>query len=377
MKGFKNLVNAVYIPGSTPLTSDIKKPKGFRLPQLADIFRYPVSAVEIYPTRNCPENCDGCSVPVSVRWGREERKDPDWWVKTIKELDRRGLTYCMILGGEPVGYPGIERIIKTLSETKKMNGGLFTDGIILKKFPQRMDLLMENGLRDLTVHSSVDFLVAKEPPLEMRRDIGGSRFHKAFYGLELLSLLKNKGVKRVIANAVVMKGNLDQILPIYYELEKREICLSLTPYQWQVHLYQGRPESEYTSRLTYEDSVKIKEIMEIIIANEKRRIKKRKTRIIANSSRYLRAISDLGITQTLGCNNSYQVPGVFTIMPDGSFRHCPTVATMEQVKGCPGCHYGYRDRDPRYEEFLAKMKIYDDPNGEEFGNIIHKSKKEL
>ncbi len=368
----KTLFRPVYVPGSSPKNE--KQEKNFKFPTLKEIFQYPISEVEIFPTRQCAENCVGCSVPTQIRWGQETRMPVEWWIDFIKNMARRGVNYIMIMGGEPTTYPGIEKIIKILAELKqekKINGGIFTDGIPLCRNPQRLEFLIANGLLEITTHSSVDFLVEKEPLLEEGKKVITSRHHKAFYGLEILQILKKKGARGVVANTVVMPDNLDQIIPLYRKCEAEGIIMTIVPFQWQCHLYQGREKSSFTNYLTDKHILKLKKIVNFILKNEKDKIEKGEERTVLNSSRFLRAIPTLGVAQPVNCNNFAGPPGVFAVLPDGTFRHCPVVTKLEDVWRCPGCHYGFRDRNPKFENYLEAMGIFDDPEGKDFPNIVH------
>lgn len=366
------LFPSAYVPFSSPKNKKFEEK--FRFPTWDEIFKYKITEVEIFPTRNCTENCDGCSVPKVIRWKQEIKKPVFWWQNLIKKLARKKIAYVIIMGGEPTIFPGIEKIIETIADLKRkreINGGIFTDGIPLRLNPKRLDLLIKNGLLEITTHSSVDYLIEKEPPIKMGKGEGTSRYHKAFYGLELLKALKRKSAKMVVANTVLTPANLRQIIPLYKEFERQGIKMTLCSYQWQCHLYQGRKSEDFLNRLTYKHIPKIKKIINFILENEKKRIKEKKERIVANSSRFLRALPYLGVAQPVNCDNFSGPPGVFAVLPDGSLRHCPVVTRLKDIPGCPGCHYGFRDRDPKLEAYLTRMKIFDDQGGLEFPNIIH------
>lgn len=362
------LFESAYVPFSSPKNKKLER--GFKFPALREVFKHEISEVEIFPTRNCSENCEGCSVPKVVRWGQERRMSVSWWQKFIQKTAEKGVKYIMIMGGEPTVFPGIEKIIKTIVECK-VKGGIFTDGIPLRQNPKRLELLVQNGLLKMTIHSSVDYLVKKEPPLKMGRKVGTSRYHKSFYGLELLKALKAREAKGVVANTVLSPANLKQIIPLYQELERQGIKMTLCNYQWQCHLYQGRDPKLFTDKLVEKHIPQVREIIGFILRNEKKKIKKGKERTMANSSRFLRALPYLGIAQPVGCNNSSGPPGVFAVLPDGSLRHCPVITRLKDIPGCPGCHYGFRDRSPKLENYLAEMKVFNDPDRLDFPNIIH------
>lgn len=357
-----------YVPGSSPKNEELEKE--FKFPTLKEVFKYKITEVEIFPTRNCTENCEGCSVPKVIRWGKEKRRPVSWWQKFIKRVAKRGVKYVMIMGGEPTIFPWMEQIIKTIINSK-INGGIFTDGIPFKRNPERLEHFIKNGLLQITTHSSVDYLVKKEPPIKMGKDVGTSRYHKAFYGLELLKALKKRGAKGVVANIVVMPDNLDQIIPLYTKCEKEGIMMTIVPFQWQCHFYQGREELLYANRLKDKHILQIREIIGFILGEEKKKIKKGRRRTVLNSSRFLRALPILGVAQPVNCDNFSGPPGVIAVLPDGSFRHCPVITRLEDIPGCPGCHYGFRDRNQKFENYLKAMEIFDDSKGIDFPNIVH------
>lgn len=365
------MFKSCYVPGSS---AENNKPPHFISPTLKEIFKTKITEAEIFPTRNCSENCVGCSVPTTIRWGKEKRKPVAWWQNLILKMVKNKVDYIMIMGGEPTTYPSIEKLISLLAKLKKqgkINGGIFTDGIPLRRTPERLELLITNGLLDLTTHSSVDYLVENEPPMNAGRQLGTSRKHKAFYGLELLKALKKRGAKSVVANTVVMPDNLNQIIPLYKKFEDEEINMTIVPIQWQCHLYQGRKAEDFLNRLTIKDTTEITKIINFVLDKERKKVSHGKKRTVLNSSRYLRALPFLGVAQPLGCNNFSGPPGVIAVLPDGSLRHCPIVTRLSDVSGCPGCHYGFRDRDQKFDSYLKAMGIFEDQNEKDFPNIVH------
>lgn len=362
------LFNSAYVPGSSPKEGNLEK--DFEFPSLEEILQYKPTEAEIFPTRNCSENCSGCSVPMAIRWTKEERKPTRWWVEFIQKIAKGGVKYVMIMGGEPTIFPGIEEIVKAIIRAK-INGAIFTDGIPLKRNPERLEKLIMAGLLKITIFSSVDYLVKKEPSREMGKDMGTSRYHKAFYGLGLLKALKKRGAKAVVANIVLTPDNLEQIIPLYKELEKVGVYMTLCTLQWQCHFFQRRDSKDFSRPLTWKHIPKIEEVINFILEREKRKIKEGKERTVVNSSRFFRAMPYLGVAQPISCNNFSGPPGVFAVLPDGSLRHCPVISNLEDVLRCPGCHYGFRDRDPKFEDYLKAMKIFEELERIDFPNIVH------
>lgn len=355
-----------WVPGSTPaelitaaVAHGIKPPK---LPTLDDILesgdRF---AVELYLTRTCALNCAGCSVPVSVRWAKEQRQGVDAWKVLIEVLFQAGLRSVKFIGGEVGTLPWLPDITGFAVRTG-MQVSIFTDGVPFLDNPNNFEQVMNEANGKVLWMTSVDFV----PPTEVMKGMAGkdvilSRRYKAQRGIRFIEMVRNvKGV--VIGHMMVHKPCVKEIVTVYDEVSGRGGLFSVGTMQTRCHLYQGRNPDAYAQALTVDDEYTVTKQLAKLIAREDVHVSKGR-RTVANSRAHIATTATVGIQQQIGCHSKeIGPPGVFAVMPDGSLRGCPVIMTQEQIEKCPGCAYAvFRDGDPRWSRYLGTHGFYQPP----------------
>ncbi|MEK9143757.1 MAG: hypothetical protein AAB481_03985 [Patescibacteria group bacterium] len=355
-----------WVPGSTPaelikaaVAYGVNAPK---LPTLEDILvsgdRF---AVELYLTRTCALNCAGCSVPVSVRWAKEQRQGVDAWKALLEVLFQRGLRSVKFIGGEVGTLPWLPDITGFAIRTG-MHVSIFTDGVPFLDNPNNFDHVMKEANGKVLWMTSVDFV----PPTEVMKGMAGkdvilSRRYKAQRGIRFIEMVRNvNGI--VIGHMMVHKPCIKEIVNVYDEVSKRGGLFSVGTMQNRCHLYQGRDPDAYTQALTGDDEYTVTKQLSELIAREDVHVRQGR-RTIANSRAHIATTATVGIQQQIGCHSKeIGPPGVFAVMPDGSLRGCPVIMTQEQIEKCPGCAYAvFRDGDPRWSRYLGTHGFYQPP----------------
>ena len=365
-----------WTPGSTPpelisraLEVGVIRPE---MPTLDDIFQYDRIAAEIYLTRTCALNCEGCSVPVGVRWAKEERQPVQDWMRAINALHERGLEAVKFIGGEVGTLPWLAEVAG-FAVDEGMRVSIFTDGVPFLQDPEKFRAVMKETEGKVLWMTSVDFV---PPTEEMARAAGKNedlaRRFKAQRGINFIKMVREAGGV-VIGHMMLHEPNMNEILAVYQAVRKNGGIFSVGTMQKACHLYQGRHPDAYRHALAPLHAGVIAEQMMRLVALEDENIK-RGVRTLANSRAHLHTTATAGIHQNIGCSdNAIGPPGVFALMPDGTLRGCPVIMTEQQIRGCPGCAYAvFRDGDPRWSNYLSREGFYKcPPDKDDFPSLFY------
>lgn len=333
-----------------------------------------VNEAEIEITMRCNLNCEGCYKWDSRHIGRELSIDE--WKKVIDNLKTCGIKLVNLIGGEPTVVPGIEELIVYINSKPGIDYVLSTNGVIAEPVLKK---LLKAGLKNVIV--SVDGIFDKNEIKEKKYE---DRIYKSIVGLELLRRLKKKGVKELSVNFMVMRKNIDQILPTYELLASEGFLFNLIPLQF---LKYGLPE-EYPIRLVEADGPKLAGILEKLME-----IKKKSNTKVVNSIVFLRNFADFAIKQNFKCGQlrmlgitrdgkiTYCVGQDGEIGESGEFNALDLTPKKlgellkkwpKDVVGgaCPGCTFTCRDRTNDFE-YLEKL------GDEKFRNFWYLYKQNL
>lgn len=355
--------SVAWTPGSTPpeliLLAQAYGVLPPEQPTLDDIFQNGARlAAELYLTRTCGLNCEGCSVPINVRWAKETRQEVSAWMDGIRVLRERGLRAVKFIGGEVGTIPWLADIAG-FAVREGLAVSIFTDGVPFLDDPAKFDAVTNQTGGEVLWMTSVDFV----PPTEaIERQAGKrpdlARRFKSQRGINFIEMVKrNNGF--VIGHMMVHQSNAGEIVQVYREVTNRGGIFSVGTIQRVCHLYQGRNPNDYTLALTMTDQeTLVRQITKLIAQEDQCVLAGRRT--IANSRAHLAATAAVGIDQNIGCGDTeIGPPAVFAVMPDGSLRGCPVIITQDQIDECPGCAYAvFRDGDPRWPKYLGSHGFY-------------------
>lgn len=190
------------------------------------------AAVEV--TKRCNAHCQFCDY-----WQTRQETPLDDYSEVVRRL---GVLYVSITGGEPLMRKDLEAIIRRIKERNIVYIGVITNGWLLDV--ERAQRLIDAGLDQLAV--SLDF---------------PDRRHDEFRGLpglfarvsELLPRLARMDFDVVTLNTVIMKDNVDDILPLAELARRWGVRISLSAYNRYKssngHLWMGAEHQEKVRHL--------------------------------------------------------------------------------------------------------------------------------
>ena len=168
----------------------------------------------------CNMNCDMCYVHLSNEEMNKQGKilDIDKWLDLVDQLEKAGVLFIMLTGGEPLLFPGFKELYLKLKRmgmviTVNTNGALIDEkwaAFFGENKPRRINITLygndEKTYRDLCHYP------------------GG--FEKT---VRAIKLLKDHGVK-VKMNGSVTKANFDQIDDMYWIAQELDVPLHMDTY---------------------------------------------------------------------------------------------------------------------------------------------------
>jgi len=105
-----------------------------------------IREVDLHLTNRCNLTCAHCSVDSGrTKWAEMTLDD---WAAVINDAASLGCRFADLTGGEPLLYPGVERLISHITE-KKLHLELQSNGILLTR--ERLSLAWEAGLRTIVI----------------------------------------------------------------------------------------------------------------------------------------------------------------------------------------------------------------------------------
>lgn len=227
--------NDICIPNNTSIDNikfiKLNQKGNINYYSFADIVFLEVSRLCNLRCRHCLNNSGKC-LPNEL--SQEEFK------KLVLELADKGVQDIRFTGGEPLLYSGIYELIKIASD----NGiytSIGTNGTLITKEVAKK--LKECGLNKAVV--SID---GTEDTHDYIR--GKGNYDKAMLGLENL---REQGI-RVRVNSVIMKSNIDEVISLAKELNKRKIHIFLRRF-----IEAGRGENLVDNMLSKSDYEYVKE----------------------------------------------------------------------------------------------------------------------
>ena len=217
-----------------------------RLIAKADLTKSPISAVlELLPL--CNMNCSMCY----VRLSREEMerkgrvRTAEEWIELAKELQRKGVLFVLLTGGEPLLYPEFKKIYLALQDmgmiiSVNTNGTLINDEWIeffAKNKPRKMNITLYGGSED-----------TYERLCHHREG-----YHKTLYAIE--QLRKNNIDIRI--NYTVTKENYLEVEDIIKWTKERSLPMVIDTYMIPVKRERSKPFDKQ-SRLMPKDAAKVR-----------------------------------------------------------------------------------------------------------------------
>ncbi len=252
---------------------------------------------QICLTRKCNLSCSYCSF--SRKKFRKELSI-DEWKKAILILDRIGIKFLKIMGGEPTIVRNLDKLITFIKYNTKINVAVFSNSFVSKN---KLRSLFEAGIDQYI--TSID-VVDKSP------NFSGDISKKSRKGLDALFYLKKLGLKTLRANIVVGKHNIADIPRIVGWLSKNGIYSSLSPVHTGIGDTWELRCKDSSLKLTEGDLPKIEKITKKLLEMKK------KGALIANSVRFLSKWPKYATNLNWHC----RFPPVLWVDADGSLMCC-------------------------------------------------------
>jgi len=222
----------------------------------------------VYITRQCNLNCGYCTVIKK----EVEELDVDQWIKAFSILEKIGIEKIAILGGEPTIKPGIDRIIRYLTEKTKMEVSLISNGTAE---PSQLKGLVDAGLKRFS--SSVDTL--DDNSLDSCTSL------KSKKALEHFEKMQAWGAEHITAYFVMSAITMKQVVDVVKNLSKKNVWLYILPYHYATSgedFWETRDLKKNTDLAIAEDHLpEFQSIMETLVSM------KEEGYLISNSESYL------------------------------------------------------------------------------------------
>ncbi len=239
-------------------------------------------------TDRCNFRCEYCKVPSLDR----EEMTADEWIDAIDQLHAAGLVRVSLMGGEPLVFKDIGRVITHL-RSLHINVSMNTNGWFV---PQRIDAVAGLDMICVTLDGPPEVHDVQRHP--------GSH-HRA---LEAIDAARSRGVKVVTMTVLTPRGlrTVDYVLDVARRLGTRAY------FQLQ-HAEDGNPNGAIGAGLT-----------ESHIAEIARHLLQRKEEgwPVGASRAYLHALAT-GARRLLSCRTCHASRYFLAISPTGDLTPCP------------------------------------------------------
>lgn len=152
---------------------------------------------DIFLTYNCDLKCPFCYYRLYQQ--RNHKDIPiESWLKLIDELKQLGVMRVLLVGGEPLVYPGLSTLIEKIVASN-MRFQVITNGVRMRSHGKA---IIENAKRCDSVQISIDGM--EETHDSMR---GQGNWAKS---IDALRWVKENGIKANV-NSVISSKNLDEV----------------------------------------------------------------------------------------------------------------------------------------------------------------------
>jgi MoaA/NifB/PqqE/SkfB family radical SAM enzyme len=288
---------------------------------------------QVLITRKCNLSCFYCKISKKEL----EEINLEKWKEAILVMNKLGIKFLKIMGGEPTQREDLEDLIRFVKQNTEIKVGIFTNSKLDYK---RLDSLVEAGMDQYL--TSVDTLSFKSDNTQ-----------KSAYGVRALLYLRKIGFENLRANIVVGRNNIQSVPQTVEYLSSKGIYSTLSPLHvgtedfWEYRCHPNGLE------LTTQDRVQINNLVKELLPKMKR-----KHLLIANSEEFIRDWPRYAIGTSWHC----EFPPVLWVDADGKIMCCNDIRgetsrmsifdlkenkhytsllrlMMSDAKKCPGCFY--------------------------------------
>lgn len=344
-----------------------KRRINFKVPTATDHREYTVTERCYFIEAGNP--CPGCTMvkvqrPEKEVFGKDGKKMNVKFVKSIAQKQvNEGINLLTYMGGDPLTYDEFAKVVHWTTDHPTLIGLVYSPSIYFIKgdgFSKRFYLFEKAGLFTPNYFlCSVDKLIFKRKQLK-----SGSSDIKSFLGLKLAKKLVDSGYEDIAIHQTIREDSIDFTLDLYKWAVKNNVLFSFCPMVWKPYMRgpKADPDKFFKLRLKEKHTLQLQEIIDYLIKEETKRLRKGMKRSLIPSSAFLRLMPKFGPNNFLNCKNYRKKlrPNGHDVHPNGEHRWCIAQNLKKDCMKCGGCYYIGIDRGKsdywHFEELAGPFK---------------------